>query len=306
MNELGSLLHIDMSATDPQDSAIDEVCFRHPDRPSGVSCQRCGNLVCGECMHQASVGVHCPDCTKSNKQKVFNTRNLPGQNAMVTKVLIGLNVAWFILAIPLFDADLFQVGTLAREFGTFGPPIAENNEFFRIITGGFGHFGLIHLGVNMFSLWVLGRTLEARMGPKLFLFAYMVSLIGGSFGALLISPRATTMGASGAIFGLLGLMVLALRSRGIGLQESGLGRILLLNLFISFSGFVSLGGHAGGFLAGLGLGAIYFGVNPGDGPMLGGDEKKHLAISVLIGIVLFVASIWAAGTWQAPLFGDGV
>jgi membrane associated rhomboid family serine protease len=291
-----------MSAIDPQDSAVEEVCYRHPDRATGVSCQRCDRLICPKCMHQASVGVHCPECTRGSTQKVYTANTLPGAQAFVTKALIAINVFVFVAAIPLFDATLWSAGDLALEIAVNGEGIDRLSQPWRIITGGFGHFGLLHLGMNMYGLWWLGQLLERQLGPKLFLAAYLVSLIGGSLGALLLEPRALTMGASGAIFGLLGLTVVTLRSRGIGLQQSGLGRVLLLNLFISLSGFVSLGGHAGGFIAGLALGAVYFGVNPGDGPMLGGSAKKHMAVSVALGVALFAASLWAATTWISPLF----
>jgi len=143
--------------------------------------------------------------------------------------------------------------------------------------------------------------LERSLGPKVFAAAYMASLIGGSFLAILVDPRQSGLGASGAIFGLLGLVVLALRSRGIGLKQSGLGRVLLINLFISFLPFVSLWAHAGGFLVGLALGAVYFGMNQGDGPLLKGVNKQ-VAVTIGLGVLLFGASLWAASTWPNPIF----
>jgi len=291
-----------MSTTDPHDAIVEDVCYRHPDRPSGVTCQRCDRKICPECMHAASVGVHCPECTKNAKQKVYTAATLPGSQAYVTKAIIGLNLAAFVLAIAFYDATLWTDGTFALEYAVNGEGVDRLNEPWRIVTGGFGHFGLLHLGMNMYGLWWLGQLLERRLGPVLFGAAYFVSLLGGSFGALLLEPRALTMGASGAIFGLLGLTVMALRSRGIPLKQSGLVPILVLNLFISLSGRVSLGGHAGGFIVGLLLGVLYFGLSPGDTPIFGRDQTKPLVVTVIAGILLFAASLWAATTWIDPLF----
>ena len=252
-------------------------------------------------MHTASVGFHCPECTKNAKQKVYTTRNLPGNQAFVTKSLIALNVVVFLAAIPLADATLFSDGRLAQEIAVNGRAIDEFGHWWRVITGGFGHFGLIHIGFNMYVLWWLGRSLERSLGPVVFVLAYFASLIAGSLGALIASPNALTMGASGAVFGLMGLIVMHFRSRGIGLQESGFGRILFINLIISLSGFVSLGGHAGGFLAGIVLGALFFGVNPGDGPIVKG-RNAQIGVTIGLSIVLFAASLWAATTWVSPLF----
>lgn len=282
-----------MSSTEPHDATLEEVCYRHPDRPSGVSCQRCDRLICPECMRSASVGVHCPECTRNSTQRVYTASTLPGADAFVTRTLIAINVAVFVLF------NLAELGSVS-DILVNGRAIDQLSEPWRIVTGGFAHNSLIHLGMNMFALWGLGRMLEVRLGPAVFGVAYMASLVGGSFLAIFFDPNQSGLGASGAIFGLLGLVVLALRSRGIGLQESGLGRILLINLFISFLPFVSLWAHAGGFFVGLGLGALYFGLNPGDGPIVK-LEKQQIAISAVVAVVLFAAAVWASTTWLNPI-----
>lgn len=245
-------------------------------------------------MHNASVGVHCPECTKNTKQKVYTASTLPGNDPIVTKAIIGINVLVFLAFNASGARDI-------NDLVVNGLFIDQLNEPWRVITGGFGHVSAIHLGMNMFALWSLGRMLERSLGPKVFAAAYMASLIGGSFLAILFDPRQSGLGASGAIFGLLGLVVLALRSRGIGLKQSGLGRVLMINLFISFLPFVSLWAHAGGFFVGLALGAVYFGMNQGDGPILKG-AKEQIALTVALGVVLFGASLWAASTWSNPIF----
>lgn len=244
-------------------------------------------------MHNASVGVHCPECTKNAKQKVYTASTLPGNDSIVTKAIIAINVLVFLV---FNGAEIRDVNDLVVN----GFWIDQFNEPWRVITGGFAHASAIHLGMNMFALWNLGRMLERALGPTLFAAAYMASLVGGSFLAILFDPTQSGLGASGAIFGLLGLVVLALRSRGIGLQQSGLGRVLLINLFISFLPFVSLWAHAGGFLVGLALGAVYFGLNQGDGPILKG-VKERLAVTIGTAVLLFGASLWAASTWPNPI-----
>lgn len=298
MNRLRSTLETDMSAieppdAEPTDATMEEVCYRHTDRPSGVTCQRCDRTICPECMHNASVGVHCPECTKNAKQKVYTARTLPGSDPIVTKAIIAINVVVFLA----FNGT----GTGTDDLLVNGRVIDQFSEPWRVVTGGFAHAGALHLGMNMFALWNLGRMLERRLGPTIYAAAYMASLIGGSFLAILFDPSQSGLGASGAVFGLLGLIVLALRSRGIGLQQSGLGRVLLINLFISFLPFVSLWAHLGGFLVGLVLGAIYFGMNQGDGAILKG-AKEQLAVTIGLGVLLFGAALWAASTWTNPIF----
>ena len=249
-------------------------------------------------MHQASVGVHCPECFKGNKQKVYTRTNLPGSKGMVTNGLIAVNLAMYLIQVVFFNAGISTAGTSG---GTFATSVfsTRNGEWWRIITGGFVHIGVFHLGVNMFSLYRIGPLLEQRLGPVRYFLAYMASLVGGSFGAMLIEPARGVMGASGAIFGLLGLLVVLFRSRGIGLNQSGLGQVLVLNVLITFSGFVSVGGHVGGFVIGALLGVVYFGTGPGAKLPFGRDQvKPDIATGALLA-VLFVGCILIA---QNPPF----
>jgi membrane associated rhomboid family serine protease len=248
-------------------------------------------------MHQASVGVHCPECTSQNKQKVYTRATLSRSSGIATQVIIGLNVAVFLLQFLLWDATISSDGTTAQELAVNGQRINALNQWWRVITGGFGHFGIFHLGMNMYSLHILGPIIERRLGSTRFGLAYAAALVGGSFGALLLDVLSFTMGASGAIFGLLGLLVMMFRSQGISIAQSGLGPVLLLNLFVSLSGFVSLGGHAGGFIVGLALGAVYFGVDANSGPLFGRDRVKPDIATAALTIVLFVGCLWAASRW---------
>ena len=125
-------------------------------------------------------------------------------------------------------------------------------EWWRIVTSGFLHYGLFHIAFNMYALWIFGPTFERSMGRARFVLAYVACLLGGSLGALIASPTALTAGASGAIFGLLGIAVMSQRSLGISIWDSGLGTVLVLNFALTFGiGNISVGGHLGGFLVGL-------------------------------------------------------
>lgn len=250
-------------------------------------------------MHQASVGVHCPECTSKNKQKIYTRRNLPGSRGLVTQLLVGLSVVVYLLQFVLFGASLGTPGTAANELATFGPAIDANQEWWRIITGGFGHFDIFHLGLNMFGIFRLGQILEGRLGPVRFTLAYFAALVGGSFGALLAEPLALTMGASGALFGLLGLTVMLHRARGIDIAQSGLGPVLLVAVFISLRGHVSLGGHAGGFIVGIALGVLYFGTGAPAQPPFGRDQVKPDIATAVAFVVLFLGCLWAASRWIA-------
>jgi membrane associated rhomboid family serine protease len=125
-----------------------------------------------------------------------------------------------------------------------------------VLTAGFLHAGLFHLFFNMYALYILGTMLEPAIGRARFAAIYFVSLLAGSFGALLLQPTGYTVGASGAVFGLMVAAIIFLRQRGINPMESGLGVWLLLSLAITFAvPNISIGGHLGG-LAGGALAAV--------------------------------------------------
>jgi membrane associated rhomboid family serine protease len=178
----------------------------------------------------------------------------------VTRALIVINVIVFLAE----TASGVQLGGCSGNCGTvwyhgvlFGPLIHVNHEYWRIVTGGFLHDGFFHIAVNMLSLYFVGSVLEPAIGSLNFAAIYFVSLLAGSFGALLFQPLVPTVGASGAIFGIFGALIVVAYHRGIPIWQSGLGMVLLINLIFSvtFSG-ISIGGHLGGLIAGLICGEI--------------------------------------------------
>jgi membrane associated rhomboid family serine protease len=126
-----------------------------------------------------------------------------------------------------------------------------DGEYWRIVSAGFLHAGFFHLLFNMFSLWILGSLLEPAIGQLRFALIFFVSLLAGSFGALVVDPNSLTVGASGGIFGLMGAAVIVMRNRGINPMESGLGLWIGLNLLLTFTvSGISIGGHIGGLIGG--------------------------------------------------------
>jgi membrane associated rhomboid family serine protease len=172
------------------------------------------------------------------------------QNATtVTVALIAINVLAF-LASGRFGFSNSAGGTLYDKGALFGPLVADG-DWWRLVTSGFLHANLLHIGFNMYLLYVLGQMLEPAYGSARFALVYVVSLLGGSFGALLVDPHAVTVGASGAVFGLMGVAFFEMRARGIDPFQSGIGGLIVLNLVFSFVfPGVSWGGHIGGLVAG--------------------------------------------------------
>lgn len=227
-------------------------CYLHPDRVAGITCQRCDRPICPACMHQASVGFHCPECAKGGAQRVYRGPAALTTRPLATQVLIGLNVAVFALGLVLGGASAVRGTTtsLITDGGLFGPLVPE--EPYRLVTSGFLHGGLLHLGFNMWVLWVLGRFMEPTLGRVRFVSLYLCALFAGSLGVVLVDPLSLTVGASGAIFGLMGGALLVARERHIDLRRSGLVTVLVINLLITFAvPGISIGGHIGGLLGGV-------------------------------------------------------
>ena len=225
-------------------------CYRHPDRETGVACSSCGRPICPDCMTPTPVGMRCPECSRERTQ--VRTAASFVTEPTATYVLIGLNVLAFVGSLAA-GAGVAQRGggSVISNGALFGPAVADG-EYWRLITSGFLHAGLIHILFNMYLLYILGTMLEPAIGRARFLALYFTSLLGGSFGALLVSPDALTVGASGAVFGLMGGAVLIMRARGFDPMSSGIPALIALNLLITFVfPGVSIGGHLGGLAAGL-------------------------------------------------------
>lgn len=226
-----------------------QTCYRHPDRETGVSCSSCGRPICPDCMTPTPVGMRCPECAKQ-KTQVRTIQSVTSTGAQVTTVLIVLNAIAF-LATGSFGVGGAGNGSLTDHGALYGPSIAEDHEYWRLVTSGFLHAGLLHIGFNMYLLYLLGQMLEPALGSVRFALIYTVALLSGSLGALILSPDSLTVGASGAVFGLMGAAFFEMRNRGIDPMQSGIGPLILFNLLFSFVlSNISIGGHIGGLIGG--------------------------------------------------------
>ncbi len=233
-----------------------EVCYRHPNRETGVACSNCGRPICPECMTPTPVGMRCPECAKQ-RTRVRTGRTLAVEPT-VTYTLIAINVLVFLAELAT-GAGAVSGGLSASsviEHGALSRATVADGEVWRIVTAGFLHAGFLHIAFNMYALYILGQMLEPAIGHLRFGLIYFVSLLAGSFGALLLSPTGLTLGASGAVFGVMAAGILILRSRGINPMQTGLPLFLGLNLLLTFTvSGISIGGHLGG-IAGGGLAAL--------------------------------------------------
>ena len=228
-------------------TATIQTCYRHPSRETGVSCSSCGRPICPDCMTPTAVGMRCPECSKQ-RTKVHKLRSTTTE-PRVTYAIIALCVIAF-LGSGSFGArsgggELYQRGAL---LGT----LVADGDYWRLVTSGFLHSGFIHILFNMYLLYILGSMLEPLYGSVRFGVLYFTALLCGSLGALLQTADTPTVGASGAVFGLMGAAFMEMRRRGVDPMQTDIGGLIVINLIISFlPGFnISWGGHIGGLVGG--------------------------------------------------------
>ncbi|WP_344775687.1 rhomboid family intramembrane serine protease [Nocardioides panacisoli] len=257
-------------------------CYRHPERETYISCQRCGRAICPDCMNDAAVGFQCPDCLAEGRKQTRSGRTAygglrPSRPGIVSMTLIGINaVVWLaIVASGGASSRLFELigllpeGRCQTDNGGWFPGIGDastcdainrgahwvngvaDGAVWQLLTSTFSHIEVWHIGFNMLALWVLGPQLEIALGRARFLVLYLGSSLAGSVCVLwLSSENQVTLGASGAIFGLMGaLLVIA---RKVHADMSGLLGWIGANALLTFIvPNVSWQGHVGGFVGGL-------------------------------------------------------
>ena len=230
------------------------VCYRHPSNETAITCSNCGRPICTDCMVFAPVGIKCPECagrpTGAKKAAVrAQSFTVMSTDFLVTKTLIGINVLVFL-------AQVVQSGSFTQPFSEIffrgalaAPPVAQG-EWYRLVTCAFLHGSVLHIFFNMLMLWWFGRALEDLLGRARFLAIYFVSILAGSAGALLVTPDKLTVGASGAVFGILGAGLI-LERNNINVFGGQALIVVILNLALSFTlNSVSIGGHVGGLVGG--------------------------------------------------------
>ena len=267
-------------------------------------------------MTPTSVGMRCPECSRdrtkvktagSVRRRPSGLLAVPDRYSMVT-MLLALNVIIFVAEVATGTSlggasnfytagTLYQHGALAGPF-IHGAPFSNFPQFhdqpYRLLTSGFLHEGLLHIAFNMWFLYAVGPALEQGVGKRNFLAIYLASLFAGSFGALLFQPDAPTVGASGALFGLLGALAVIANRRGISIWQSGIGLTIVINIVFSLSiAGISIGAHLGGLVGGAICGWIYLEL----------AEKRRSKAAFLVGCaVVAVVAIAASYAIITPSF----
>ena len=244
-------------------------------------------------MTPTSVGTRCPECARE-RTKVKTVRS-PSPAVSVTLILIAINVVLFLgetaTGTPLGGVSSSAVGTLYVKGALYGPFIVDLHQYYRLVTSGFLHDGFLHILFNMWFLYVMGRILEPVVGRVNFVVIYLVSLLAGSFGALLFEPQSPTVGASGACFGILGALIVIAHFRRISIWQSGLGLTLVINIVFSLSvAGISIGGHIGGLIGGGICGLLI--VQLGERRRM---QAAAIAGCVVVGVISVIAAIAVAG-----------
>ncbi|MEU3311368.1 rhomboid family intramembrane serine protease [Streptomyces sp. NPDC006662] len=240
-------------------------CYRHPERVTGIRCARCERPICPECMISASVGYQCPACVRggsgtghapaANAPRTVAGGLVAGDPQLVTKILIGINAAVFLVAYAVPGLAV-QLELLGRYVEYYGAPVEgiSTGQYHRLLTSVFLHVEWWHIFGNMVALWVIGGPLEAALGRVRYLVLYLLSGLGGSaLVYLLTAPNTPTLGASGAICGLLGATVVLARRLRYEMRPVlvTLGLMLLVT-FVPLGGgwSVSWQAHIGGLVTG--------------------------------------------------------
>ena len=292
------------------------VCYRHPGRETYIRCNRCDRPICPDCMREAAVGHQCPECVAEGRRTQRQTRtafggSTLGRQGYVTITLIAANVIMLLVSLassrnpggavagggfggllggqtPLMDklAVIGQCGD--PRVGPLVPCGVASGEYYRLFTAMFMHYGALHLLMNMYALWILGRSLEAFLGPVRFLALYLVAGLGGNVAAYVFQPGALSAGASTAIFGLFAALFLVLRK--LGLNAASVLPVIIVNLVFTLTvPGISIAGHLGGFVVGglIGAGLAY-------APKEGRSAVQAATIAVAI-LALGGLSLWQTG-----------
>jgi membrane associated rhomboid family serine protease len=275
-----------------------ETCYRHTSRETRVSCSSCGRPICPDCMTTTPVGMRCPECARQ-RTPVRTMRNVVSGGIEATRTLIAINVVIF-LASGNFSLSGSAGGEIITKGALSAQSIAVGHQYWRLVTAGFLHENLLHIGFNMYLLYVLGQLLEPALGSVKLVVIYAVALLFGSCGSMVGVPALeSTIGASGAVFGLMGAAVVEMRSRGINPMDSGIPALIVINLIFSLTlSNISIGGHIGGLIGGaLAAFALNF-----------GDRRRSRVLGfagcAVLGVAAVVGAIAVAHAQGLPMPSD--
>ena len=275
-----------------------EYCYGHPKTPTKLHCSRCDRPICGQCAIPASVGQHCPECVAEARKSVRKPKSVLRASAPAVWALIIVNVAVYVLEIVLGDAFI-------QRFFSFGPAIADG-QWYRMFTAMFLHapldqrFGLFHILFNMYILSIYGPNVEQVFGTLRFVAMYFLAGLAGSVASYAFGTCVNpSLGASGAIFGVVGMLVMYLyRRRGTAMMDQYLrGMVFFVGINLVF-GFVVSGidynAHIGGLVGGLALGA---GFDRGDPKSPKNLPVQIATYALVLGVIVAVA-VWRTATFS--------
>jgi membrane associated rhomboid family serine protease len=273
--------------SEPAPVQAEPVCPRHPDRVAYVRCQRCGRPTCPECQRPAAVGIQCVDCVREGQKSMRMPRTqFGGTVSQDGRPLVTLTIIVICVALWLVQ----QVVPAVSLYLDFAPGLGRA-EPWRFLTAAFLHGPIYHILFNMYALWIVGQYLEPLLGRFRFALLFVVSAIGGSVGYLLLtSPQldpasgaifwAPTVGASGAVFGLFGAMLVL--NRHLGRSSAGIVMVILINGVL---GFVYPGiawqAHLGGFVTGMAVAAVITATAP--------QNRRRLQLPAVAAILIVLA-----------------
>ena len=226
-------------------------CYRHSNRETGLSCSECGRPICTDCMTVAPVGIRCPEHAGGSRVRAPLAAVTRLSGAYVTRALVALNVGVYLAELASGSGLYGDRGYIFNNGALYGPFVAHG-DWWRLGTAMFLHYGPLHLGLNMLALYWFGSVVEGSIGHLRFFVLYLASGLAGSAGALILTPNTPTVGASGAIFGILGALLI-LEWMATGSFAGPALTMIVVNLAFTFyaRSSISVGGHLGGLVAGI-------------------------------------------------------
>ena len=245
--------------TQTAEENVETYCYGHPSRPTKLQCTRCDRYICGQCAIQASVGQHCPECVAEARKAAPRVRTAMAVNAPVTRGIIAVTVAVYLL-------ELFGGNAFVNRFTSLAPAIADG-ELYRLLTSVFLHmplseggYALMHIVFNMYILSIYGAQVEQAFGSARFAFVYVATGFFASAASYGLQECSNGLGASGAVFGVVGILLVYLYNRRstrfVDPHLQALGMFVLINLALGFViPRIDNVAHIGGLASGVALGA---------------------------------------------------
>ncbi|MBD0708336.1 MULTISPECIES: rhomboid family intramembrane serine protease [unclassified Streptomyces] len=237
-------------------------CYRHPEAETGIRCTRCDRPICTACMVSASVGFQCPPCVRdgsgtghsagANQPRTLTGGRMETDGRLVTKILIGVNLAVYLAVLVLGDRFVDRLVLIGHAFNPWLGEVVgvADGEWYRLLTATVLHQEIFHILFNVMGLWVIGGIVEPELGRARFALLCLLSGLSGSTLAYLVAaPNQPSLGASGVVYGLIGAWVVLARRHRHDMRPVIL--FVALSLLVTFTRpGISWEAHVGGLVAG--------------------------------------------------------